>query len=401
MIGNMRHDSPLRQPVKLLPHLFLLLSFSLSFLVFHSYSLLITTCFGLWLISRFQLKGCLYAWALIIAESIGSHLFWDQAHLWRLGLEFSVASSLLIYALDQEESAQKEKLAQELKVAKEKVIANLEEDLSKLQEESLEEKLQSQSTIDALQKSFDELTLEKSSLDILNDVLRKNHAKLASEQEAWKEKIHVIERTLVQKTEESQSLEKEIAHLKNTDALLMDHKSLQAELNQTRIQKEQMKLINEALVRMHAKTVSQQHENQHLIEQLKKQPGPPANSEELHQLQCLYKQLKSQFEERNEVLHQTRANLFKADTELQTLRLKNELDTQDEPFKEIVQELSSLEKEVSALKEENQELEETITYLIHRSPFSAKQPPLMKSLREALSPKKKKIKAEQQQLPFP
>jgi hypothetical protein len=255
---------------------------------------------------------------------------------------------------------------------------------------------------------LDELTSEKASLDILNDVLRKNHAKLASEQEAWKEKLHMIERTLVEKSEESRSFQKEIAHLKNTDALLIDHKSLQAELNQTRIEKEQMKLINEALVRMHAKTVSQQHEAQRTVEQLKTDlanasaiQADPKQAEELHQLQCLYKQLKAQFEERNQVLHQTRANLFKIDTELQTLRLQNELDLQQEPFQEIVQELDELEKEASSLKEENQELEATITYLLHRSPFSAKQPPLMKSLREALAPKKKKIKAEQQQLPFP
>jgi|GEM_PF-2846908 chromosome segregation ATPase len=83
------------------------------------------------------------------------------------------------------------------------------------------------------------------------------------------------------------------------------------------------------------------------------------------QTETLYKQLKEQFEEKNSVLHDTRAKLFRADTQLQQLLIEKEHHTLEEKpiSKELENEISSLEQEVSELREENDQLQEIITSL--------------------------------------
>lgn len=83
----------------------------------------------------------------------------------------------------------------------------------------------------------------------------------------------------------------------------------------------------------------------------------------LSQIEPLFKQLKSQFEEKNKVLHQVRTDLFKSDTELQKLKIeKAALDLNPIP-KEIESELQTLASQLEALEEENKELQEIITLL--------------------------------------
>lgn len=90
----------------------------------------------------------------------------------------------------------------------------------------------------------------------------------------------------------------------------------------------------------------------------------------LAQVEPLFKQLKKQFEEKNEILHQTRSQLFKADTELQKLRMeRDQIALQFNPLpQEIGQEVEVLDLQIHHLEEENRELQEIITLLSSSEP---------------------------------
>ncbi len=84
---------------------------------------------------------------------------------------------------------------------------------------------------------------------------------------------------------------------------------------------------------------------------------------ELAQIEPLYKQLKKQFEEKNQVLHQARSDLFKVDTELQRVKIeKAALELNPVP-KEVEQELEALTRQITLLEEENSDLQELVSLL--------------------------------------
>ena len=263
-----------------------------------------------------------------------------------------------------------------------------------------------------------------------------------------------------------EQLQNELNGLKKID-LAIENESLLRELNQARFDKEQMRQINEALVRLHAdesirakeaddllkiitvekqrieeqfltlrqeieqlteelarlvaerqqmesklsdlQTASYFEENDtKLIEELKADRAEiqqRLNAAEqtildLAKVEFLYKQLKTQFEEKNRVLHETRSALFKVETELQTTAIEKEEETSLLP-EALKLELSRLDEEISELQGENVQLQDLVTHLIqtfsesapfalHRTPLPAGQPSLEETLREALIPKRKK-----------
>lgn len=83
----------------------------------------------------------------------------------------------------------------------------------------------------------------------------------------------------------------------------------------------------------------------------------------LLQIEPQLRQLRQQFDEKNQVLHQVRSELFQTETELQKLRMeKAALELHPVP-KEVEKELEDLTAELMALEEENKELQELITVL--------------------------------------
>lgn len=84
------------------------------------------------------------------------------------------------------------------------------------------------------------------------------------------------------------------------------------------------------------------------------------------QVEALYQQLRAQFEEKNTVLHDTRAQLFHADTELQKLRMeKEQKDLGKDPLEGHIEEVViALEQQISDLQSENEELQEMIAQLL-------------------------------------
>lgn len=85
----------------------------------------------------------------------------------------------------------------------------------------------------------------------------------------------------------------------------------------------------------------------------------------LSKVEPLYRQLKAQFAEKNDLLHQTRSELFLADTERQVLKMELErLELSKNLIApEIISEFSEMEEKIEALVQENEELQSLVTCL--------------------------------------
>lgn len=85
----------------------------------------------------------------------------------------------------------------------------------------------------------------------------------------------------------------------------------------------------------------------------------------LSQIEILFKQLKAQFAEKNEVLHNTRSELFHTYTALEALKIdrsSNELLVSPIP-QEIISEFVELDTQISDLQKENEELQNLVSVL--------------------------------------
>lgn len=93
----------------------------------------------------------------------------------------------------------------------------------------------------------------------------------------------------------------------------------------------------------------------------------------LSQIEPLFLQLKKQFEDKNQVLHKARSDLFKVDTEMERLKMeKAALELNPIP-KELILELEYMSKEVLSLEDENRELHELISVLSDSPSDAAKR----------------------------
>ncbi len=281
---------------------------------------------GIYISASYLARGCRLALFFLIFWGFIAHLLWESSHFVRLALEMNLGLSFIITALGFEMKAQDQGLL-ESKISTQKgVIQNLEDEKLQLSEGFALAHMDNEKKLEELQKNFDETLSEKSTLEILNDVLRKTNA------------THLKEKTEIQK----QILE-----------------------DQTQF----FSKIQTADFKIH----------------------------ELSQLEPLYKQLKGQFEEKTRVLHETRSSLFKLETELQRMNIEKE---QEEPLLgPLHAEIRRFEEEVDLLTSENQELLELVTHLTNTLPIAQNRTPLPKvkstvkeTLREALTPKKKKKK---------
>lgn len=385
------------------------------------FDLCLVGCIGLILSARLRMQGCFYALILLLASGIFAHSFLELQHFWRLGVEASLACSFFITAFSFETAFLASSSLQTGLEAKESAIRNLEEEIAFERKQEADHQIAASKKIEELQKNLEELQTEKATLEILGDVLRKENSSHYAETQRLEEQILERKREVSELLLEQADLQKEIASIKQAD-ISLENKSLLQQLNSARIEKEQARLINETLVRLHAKEslrVKELEENpQGPIEAVKqerddcKQQLSQAEDkiQALTEVSVRYRQLQSQFEERNRILHETRKSLFKADTELQTIRIEKEERGLDSGIlsREWLAELDHLTVEVTALRQENEELEAIVTHLTSspglgspgstiREAFSGKKkalPPgqlsLEETLREALVPKKRK-----------
>lgn len=478
---------------QILGTLFLIATLALAAQVHLSADLILLALIGFFLCATYQQKGCIYAFLLLALLAAVKHGFFESKHLWTLGIEGSLGCAFVITALS---FAQDRDYLQSLQTQVETrtlSLHNLEEELTRLQEVSTQEQVRFEGKLSSLQKELEEIQSHHSSLSILNEVLRKNTARVTGEKEDLELLCTDLQKRLGFMQLEVQEKEEECKRLVQKEALASENKWLLKELNGARFEREQTHLINETLARMHAKeslkakegreqicqlleekaeiqkqlsfskeeiqrleshlqqlfeevnqsrdlAMKQEHlqaekillqerlgkaqeqiafleeklaephkdpvgearleqllvEKAQLMEELKKAQEEPVSigidlemqqrleevmqeraqladqlkhaQEQVHQLaqvEPLYKQLRKQFDEKNGVLHQTRSQLFKLDTELQTLRIEKEqmADCAQPMVQELQEELEKLAHQISDVEEENLHLQELISHL--------------------------------------
>lgn len=225
--------------------------------------------FGLFLSAKWQVRGLVYALVLLGLASAAEHLFFASNHLVQLGLEASYAIAFFITALNSEQRASAlQSLSSQIE-AKAASIGHLEEELGRLREETASERIAFAEKSAALLKEIEEERGERSTLSILNEVLRKTAAKDAHERDEAQEALLDVHRRMALLQEESESTEKELARVKNESALAIENRTLTAEINAARLEKEQARLISETLAKLHAKeTLKTKEQSERLAQAL-------------------------------------------------------------------------------------------------------------------------------------
>ena len=351
-------------------------TFALATLPLMRFDLLFVGVLGLYVSARWHLRGCVYVLVLLVLTSLIHHLALPIHHLWQLGLEISVGFAFFITAVSFEESATTIASLDSGLEVKEAAIRNLEEDLSKEKEENAAKQIASSEKFAALQKELEELQTEQSSLLILNDVLRKTTARHLEEKVAAEKMLQGANSQIALFQQELSEKSRELERISNENGLAQQNRELFEEANGARVEREQTNQINAMLVRLHAKEALKAKEAEAQLEgvaternflrerlqaaEFELQQSQPISS--LQHTESLYRQLKKQFEEKNEILHQTRAELFQVNTALEALKIEAE---QKEPlFPQAVQkEMEEVEKELDALQKENQELLDLVSTL--------------------------------------
>ncbi|MDE3047766.1 MAG: hypothetical protein KGI83_05380, partial [Verrucomicrobiota bacterium] len=391
------------------------------------YDLLLLATGGLFLSAKLQFRGCCYALVLLGLVSLLRHTLLITDHLWSLGLEGSIGVSFFITAMAFEQETQSIQQLESQIQTRQSALANLEEEMSKAQEEALKQQIALQEKIALLQKECEELQADHSSILILNEVLRKTAARQhqeaigfekqlgeAQQELDWWKKTDVleeierlqaakeqiqhssaeeIERLKAAKTQIECSSAEEIERLKAAKTQIEcssaeEIERLKAaktqiecssaeEIERLKADKEQVQHINETLTRMHTREFFKVKDAETEIESLKSllkasrkiEPQVVVASD----AEPKYLQLRAQFEEKNRVLQQARADLFKTDTELQQLKIEKAA-LELKPFpKEIEEELYELNEHIGGLEEENRQLQDIVTHLSNDSPDRRKK----------------------------
>jgi chromosome segregation ATPase len=346
------------QGLQVLGPLFLLCTLSFATKSQIAFDFLFLSLVGFYLSARFQLRGFVYALVLLGIGSAAKH-FMVNDHLWQLGLQGSLATAFLITALSSEQSSflTQSYIAQlETNAA---TLRNLEEEFSKNNEISLSLQIAAQERLAQLQKEFDELQSEHSSILILNEVLRRSNAKAMQESHSLQGSFLDQQRKVDLLRNELKQSQAELALLKNTEEVLRQNQELFEELNVAREELEQAQIFKESIAWKHEKEQNRAltAENE-LIEAKEQMEGFRL---EIKTLQSLLQQMAPEVDqarklnaEYNEVASQRNFLAEKLrEYESEITNLKNRpLDP------EMLQELHSSRAKIDALVSEKNALEE-------------------------------------------
>jgi len=145
---------------------------------------------GTFFCMKARMRGWVYSALLLFLWALIKHAFFIESHhLWQMGIEASMLVGFAMSSAAMEQIRCKEmNLAAQID-SKESTIRNLEEDLAKTRQEALEGQVTLRDRLSELQKEFDENRSEISSLQVLNDVLRKTTAQTNQEREEIAQKF--------------------------------------------------------------------------------------------------------------------------------------------------------------------------------------------------------------------
>ncbi len=229
---------------------------------------------------------------------------------------------------------------------------------------------------DALRQERASLTQQKldleRELDAVRQSLQERSAALAIEKEKAEQSCEEFERINRMLVQEKKDLEEKALSLEGR---------LTASIEQIGRLQDSLKSAEEkagSKSNASAALLAQMADKEKKIEELQERLRALAQS------QAMYFELRKQFEEKGGVLHQTRSELFRAETSLQALQLDRQRKAQEVPALEqiLAEELSRLAEEHADLEAENEHLFELIGVLSS----SAEKP--------APKPRKKKVIAK-------
>lgn len=336
---------------------------------------------GLYLSARFRMKGCFYSLLFLSLSSVVHHALIREGHFWTLGLEISMGLAFFITALASEEIESKRVSEEEKKKIAEISLQNLEQELEAVRQTAALERIEAEEKRQALVSQLEEVQKELSSLLILNDVLRKEAARRLHEAKELRHTAVCLEREKGEILEEKNALALEKKRLLAEEGLVRQVAERLEEANRLRVEKYQMQLINEDLAGRYAKACWQKKAEEKALQERR---GASQAREEIESLreavsrltrtEDLYLQLRQQFEEKNEILHKTRQELFAAQTALEAEALEK---TQEDPV------FWKAERDWHALEEENQQLQQLITFLNGQVALTEKQKPIRKKKSKA------------------
>ncbi|HSX38203.1 MAG TPA: hypothetical protein VLE95_05170 [Chlamydiales bacterium] len=172
---------------------------------------------GLYLCSRWQVKGCYYAVLLLAFSGIVVHTLFESHHLLRLGLEASFICSFIVIALVCELEWLKFSHLQSQLASSLSVVQNLEDESGKFRESATDAQIALEKKLEELQKNFDDLASEKSTIEILNDVLRKANAAGRQEKTALENQMFDIQREFSQALFDQEHIGEELVSLRKVN----------------------------------------------------------------------------------------------------------------------------------------------------------------------------------------
>lgn len=177
-----------------------------------------------------------------------------------------------------------------------------------------------------------------------------------------------IEEGILHKIEESKSYMNQYL-AKNQELIELEQSwskaklSLEEEIEQWKVEAEQRKLemrtVEEKMRLVNSEIEMLTSQKESILAEVERARSSKSNSSDTAQIEGLYKQLRSQFEEKSKVLIQTRKELFQTQGKLQELEIANKL--KEEAFER--EEADHLEKNLAALCQECEEMEEEIRLL--------------------------------------
>ncbi|MBF8262686.1 MAG: hypothetical protein HW387_351 [Parachlamydiales bacterium] len=403
--------------------------------------LIVFAMLGMVLCMRGRMRGLVYSLIFFAMGVLIKHLFFIDRHLWQLALEGSMAIGFAMTALAVEMIDKKEKMLLTQIDSAKLTVRNLEEDLEKARQDAIDEQIVLQDRLAAIQKDFEDSQSDASAFQILNDVLRKSSAQSNQEREEIAVKLiekdqqsRILSSQVEQMKEESHRFSEMIAErefdLNRLQEQMHDLLSQQNVLNErlAKIEREKLDIIAQLdmseqkrksaeIANAQPSSAQLEREIQHWAQQVTERDAALMALQEkvkvLSQKEAQFLELKKQFAEKNQVLHQTRAELFRADTALQSIKIERE---NPSPVEEVLsQQISQLGEELEALEKENKELVELVGSLSVDSPSKSpakiierlskiKQqegpavPPPAKKKKKKKKKSSKKVEAEQKAL---
>lgn len=321
--------------------LFLLTSlFLTSFTEVANKDLFLHSVVGVFLCWKQKQKGLILSLLFLIILVFIKH-FQISYHVLQFGIEISIALGFIISFFCFEHI--KEYLSNE-----KKQFVDSKKDIEEMKLELNKEK-------DFYERQYKNFKYEKDRIAVQLEEKKTEIDSFKSLVEKLREKEILYQKEKKETLEKLNIKEKEFLDLKNENS---DLHNLKEKLIEVEKEKEKSYVINQNLSKMLLK-------EKEIRKKLENEKDSPKNSFDANHIHSLYKQLKTQFEEKKQVLDAARKELFHTKEQLLALQKEREKDAIEESDlqKELKEEIFSLSEENKRYEEENKNLQSLVNTL--------------------------------------